>query len=466
MSRALETLALFTGDPSQPRRDVSFRDAPSNHLWLAAYFPKLALESLAGISADEAERGKLQSLARHAERFTPIVSLEPPSALLMEVGGSLKLFDGIDAIKDLLAAGLRQRQVTAHLCAAPTALAALWLARSKENDVLSRQELAGRLGRLPVEATEWPRKVLMLLESMGVRTLGECMRLPRDGFARRIGREYLNEIDKSLGDHDPRLEFRPPLELDASFEFANEVTDTAALESSGKRLIENLVVSLRKHQAQTQSLECVFRHSDRSITIERMNLAEPTRDEDRFVRLFMDRLEQMRVHAPVVALSIKTGLVEPAHVSHGALFEGSSEHDPRSAGSSLIERLQARFGMKNLYGMDLVDEHRPEAAWSRSRHLRHERHGLLAIGQARRRPLWILPAPRPLSSTVDGLPCYKSRRPLRLECGPERIESGWWDDGGIERDYHIALSDHDERLWVFRDRSSMNRGWYLHGFFA
>jgi protein ImuB len=180
----------------------------------------------------------------------------------------------------------------------------------------------------------------------------------------------------------------------------------------------------------------------------------------------MDRLEQMRVHAPVVALSIKTGLVEPAHVSHGALFEGSSEHDPRSAGSSLIERLQARFGMKNLYGMDLVDEHRPEAAWSRSRHLRHERHGLLAIGQARRRPLWILPAPRPLSSTVDGLPCYKSRRPLRLECGPERIESGWWDDGGIERDYHIALSDHDERLWVFRDRSSMNRGWYLHGFFA
>jgi protein ImuB len=48
--------------------------------------------------------------------------------------------------------------------------------------------------------------------------------------------------------------------------------------------------------------------------------------------------------------------------------------------------------------------------------------------------------------------------------GPERIESGWWDERDVGRDYYIAVSAGGERLWVFRDRR--NRDWYLHGLFG
>jgi protein ImuB len=383
----------------------------------------------------------------------------------MEVSGSIKLFGGLDAIKHLLAAGLREQQVTAHLCVAPTALAALWLARHKEDDVLSRETLVGRLSRVPLEAAEWPEKTQKLLKNMGIRTLGDCMRLPRDGFARRIGLQYLHELDKSQGSYDLRHELEPAIKLNAHIEFADEVFSTALLVNAGKKLIAGLVESLQKHQIQIQGFDCVLHHRDRAMTVEHINLAEPTQNEERFVRLFTDRLEQIRLSAPVVALDVRAGPAEPMIASHGNLFGRADGLDPGSAQSSLIERLQARFGMENLYGVDLVDEHRPEAAWSKSRQFLRQRRPPLAVGRVEERPLWILPVPRRLSNTPDNRPCYRSREPLRIEQGPERIESGWWDGGEIGRDYYMASGSHDEKLWIFQDHCA-SRDWYLHGFFG
>jgi len=515
MSRALKTLALFPGEVSPPPSEPRLHGPGENRLWIAAHFPKLALESLAAAPVDEAavvteswrgcarviaandkalslgirpniklsaafalsdslhvlmrcsesEQSKLRALGEYAQRFTPVVSLVPPAALLMEVSGSIKLFGGLGAIKHLLAAGLREQRITAHLCAAPTALAALWLARHEEDGVLSREALVGRLSRVPLEAAEWPEKTQKLLKNMGIRTLGDCMRLPRDGFARRIGLQYLHELDKSRGSYDLRHELEPVIELRARIEFADEVSSTALLVNVGKKLIADLVEDLQKRQIQIQGFDCVLHHRDRTMTVEHINLVEPTQDEERFVRLFTDRLEQMRLPAPVVALDMRAGPAEPVIASHGSLFGHADGLDPGSAQSSLIERLQARFGMENLYGMDLVDEYRPEATWSKSRQFLRQRRPPLAISRARERPLWILPAPRRLSSTPDNRPCYKSHEPLRIEQGPERIESGWWDGREIGRDYYKASSSHDERLWIFQDHCA-SRDWYLHGFFG
>ena len=414
----------------------------------------------------EFEQAKLETLAGQAGRFTSVVSLEPPDALLLEVGGSLKLFGGIEPIKGALTAVFQQQQITAHFCAAPTALAALWLARSGRGDVLFHEKLAGSLSSTPLEATRWPDKTRTLLKSMGIRTLGDCMRLPRDGFARRVGRQYLNELDKSRGSHDLRHEFEPALELSVHCEFTHETASMTLLADQGKRLIARLVEDLRKRQIQIRGFECVFHHLDRALTIERMNLAEPTRDQERLVGLFTDRLEQVHLSTPVAALSLRAGPAEPAVASSGALFGDPDGVESEFAKSGLIERLQARFGMESLYSMDLVDEHRPEGAWSKSRQfLQRKRRPPLAVGGVPRRPLWLLPAPQRLPCTADNLPCYESCKPLHIKHGPERIESGWWDGGEVSRDYYVACSAHSEKLWVFQDYC-LNRGWYLHGFFG
>jgi protein ImuB len=127
----------------------------------------------------------------------------------------------------------------------------------------------------------------------------------------------------------------------------------------------------------------------------------------------------------------------------------------------LVERLRARLGEEAVYGVCLIPEHRPEAAWRRVHELRlgavpRTEQGIdRGMAQDRPRPIWLLQEPLPLLE------------PEILE-GPERIESGWWDGNGVARDYYVARDGlgqaHGVRLWVFQERQS--KRWFVHGIFA
>ena len=47
----------------------------------------------------------------------------------------------------------------------------------------------------------------------------------------------------------------------------------------------------------------------------------------------------------------------------------------------------------------------------------------------------MLPEPQ-LLNVQDGYPLHHGK--LELLAGPERLETGWWDDDGIARDYYTA----------------------------
>ena len=79
------------------------------------------------------------------------------------------------------------------------------------------------------------------------------------------------------------------------------------------------------------------------------------------------------------------------------------------------------------------------------------------------RPLWVLQEPALLDNDQAG-PRYHG--PLRLQAGPERLETGWWDDTGIARDYYVAVNPRGVYLWIYRDRSQATAHWYLHGMFG
>jgi protein ImuB len=75
----------------------------------------------------------------------------------------------------------------------------------------------------------------------------------------------------------------------------------------------------------------------------------------------------------------------------------------------------------------------------------------------------MLPEPAPLAD--DGTyPIHQGCR-LQLIDGPERLETGWWDEDGIARDYYTAADSGGRRLWVFRNRARAS-SWYLHGYFG
>jgi protein ImuB len=81
---------------------------------------------------------------------------------------------------------------------------------------------------------------------------------------------------------------------------------------------------------------------------------------------------------------------------------------------------------------------------------------------ARPRPAWLLERPRALI-TRDAQPLHHG--PLTLLAGPERIQSGWWDNRPVARDYFVARNPLGETCWIYRELSASRR-WFLHGVFG
>ncbi|MGH8494644.1 MAG: Y-family DNA polymerase [Gammaproteobacteria bacterium] len=421
------------------------------------------------------ERAALERLAAWAGRFTSAVSLEAPAALLLEIRGSLRLFGGLEAFRGELAGGLRALGHTAGQGIAPTPLAALWLARAGDTvPVEETHELAGRLGRLPLACLGWPAKIQAALREMGVRRVRDCLRLPRDGFARRFGPVPLVELDRALGrSPDPRASFAAPPCFTGELELPAEVCDTDRLLDAAGCLLDELGGFLRVRQGGVRSLELEFVHADRAVTPLRVGLNAPSRDARHLRELLAGRLERTRLPAPVLLLRLRSGAVrrlDPAARSLPVDTAAGNEV-AREALPKLVERLRARLGEEAVYGLRLVSDHRPEAAWRRSEPGGDRGNGDMPDFRLKIRhvpisrppipkPLWVLHEPQRLPS--GGMPYWQGS--LDVESGPERIETGWWDGSDVTRDYYVAVNPRGIRLWIFRRRRAP-RHWYLHGLF-
>jgi protein ImuB len=400
----------------------------------------------------------LARLAAWAGQYTPRVSLAPPDALLLEVRGSLALFGGIEGLNDHVRAGLSTLGYSAQLALAPTPFAASWLARAGDPDpVTATHALAGALGRLPLACLRWPEDVQRSLQGMGVRVVADCLRLPRDGFARRFGACRLAELDRALGRRpDPRPAFTPPARFSTLIELPFAAETLTPLQHALARLLEELCGFLRARDGGVQALSLALVHAARAPTPVRLDLARPTRSSAHLLDLCGTRLERVTLPEPVIALRLATGPVLAVEAHTPALLA-----DRVSAAASwpeLLERLRSRLGANAVHGLGPVAEHRPEAAW------RVVEPGARAASvEGRERPLWLLAAARPLDF-AGGKVLLDGRR-LELMRGPERIESGWWDGADVTRDYYVARDPRGARFWIYRERVGA-RSWFLQGVFG
>src|SRR5690606_24559570 len=175
------------------------------------------------------------------------VTVESSDALLLELGGSLRLFGGLSGLLQALRAAFAR---PLRLALAPTPLAAVLLARAGANCcILDAARLKGRLAPLPIEHLRWPDEDLARLGSMGVRTLAELLRLPRAGLARRIGPQRRWQLDRHAGARpDPRASLAQPERFHERIDPDYEPMDCERLLGALQPARERLEISLRERQ--------------------------------------------------------------------------------------------------------------------------------------------------------------------------------------------------------------------------
>jgi protein ImuB len=500
--------------------------ARPKQLWYAAVFPQL--------TETDSDR-LLQRLCMYAQQFTSFVSIEPPDALLLEIKGSLKLLGPLETLHASIDACWSRLALPAYSAAAPSALAALWLARGQPRAgsaaagtrpggppalIEDPATLPGRLATLPIACTAWDSERLQTLRAMGVTRVGELLRLPRAGLARRLGPAAVRDLDVALARQcAPRRAFVPRERFRARCDFETEIETAAYLEKALDPLIARCAQFLRKRQAGVQALRLKLRHRRGPATCLHLGLASITGERRRLMDVLRQRLERLELSKPVRGMELICGSLQPlsaASLDAFAALSGTGGRDtapqcggrkpeptpagrprgegqdgpsqcggrkpeptpagrPRGEGqdgpSQLVERLRARLGEAAVYGVAPIPEHRPEAAWRRVHELslaavRRMDEKMPARGAAdgMPRPVWLLDPPLPLPE--PDLP-HGHPGGLVLKQGPERIESGWWDGKGVARDYYVARCTRPAqgaKLWVFQERQS--KRWFLHGLFA
>jgi protein ImuB len=390
-------------------------------LWVALHFPLLP-------------QGTLETIAAWACQFTPKVSLEPPQALLLEVAGSLRLFDGLECLHQRLQSGVEEMGFTATLATAATPRAALWLARGQ---CLS-------LAQVPLDAA-CDDEASSFLNSIGIATLGELMRLPREGLARRCGQRLLDDLDRALGAApEPRAFFDPPPRFSAKLELPAQVVHAEGLLFAARRLLVQLEGLLTARQAGIRHFTLILIDEESQSRVD-VGLASPARETERLAQLLHEKLSTLKLARPVEAIRLEAQDFAALHARTAGMFgdAGAQAED----WARLLERLRARLGHAAVCGLATHPDHRPEHAWRRVEPGEWDPHEFRQPGP---RPLWLLQS-KPLPENS-----------FELLAGPERIESGWWDGDEASRDYFIARLPNESLAWVYRETGE----WFLHGLFA
>jgi protein ImuB len=390
-------------------------------LWIALYFPQLALDSLtrgagesllknlplvihhgearrpiiyalntaareAGLrvgmplAAARAACGDLTALARLPDKesqvllraahwcaqYTPSVALDA-DCVLLEVSTTLKLFGGIGQLVGAIRHGLHKQGLHVLVGVAPTPLAAQLLAKATQYQPRTRMcrdttQLAERLHDLPLILFGWPGDVINTLATLGLTRIHDLQQLPRRDLQSRFGDTVVVALDQALGiKADPRQYISLPTSFAGEHEFLFELTDSAQLLPSAESLLFEMEGFMRARAAATEQLVVTLKHGRNALTKITLGTREPQRHANHWLRLLREKFARAELAAPVMAISIHAEQLQPYLAQTQNLLHTRGEAVAGQM-SQLVDRLAARLGDRAVYQLQVRDDHRPEFA--------------------------------------------------------------------------------------------------------
>jgi protein ImuB len=425
----------------------------------------------------------LEAVGRWLMRFSPNVSLLPPASIFLDATGVERLFGGIGNFRDRVAAGIRSLRFSAGVAVAPTPGAAWALAAFQSRAVSARScqftaecDLPSALAPLPPEALRLEAGTTELLASLGVRTIGQLLRLERKSLAVRFGAGLLLRIDQALGAAPEPLVFlehRTPIR--AAIEFEGTIESLEVIHLAVGQVVGQVVGLLAGRGHGARELRLVFRCPYAPAVEKTIRLMRPSRNGPAIFNLLRCALENIALDEGVIAVELHAAVTQRLEHEQSQLI-GGEEQQSAAELDHLVERLRARL-TSGVNWVELLESHIPERAFgcreeavvaTASRPL-SSRHA--AIGEFR--PLSLLSRPRAIkvivtpSECLDGQPVSFTDKGMvhRLDHvrGPERMTGEWWTGQHKTRDYFDALDTGGNRYWLFRIPET--RRWYLHGKF-
>ncbi|WP_322895486.1 MULTISPECIES: DNA polymerase Y family protein [unclassified Yoonia] len=430
--------------------------------------------------ADQAgDRAALDRLVLWARRWCPWSVRDGEDGIILDTTGSDHLLGGEAAMLVEMETQLSLLGLTSQLAVAPTWGAAWALARfGPVRAICGADQVAVKLGALPVTGLRLDAATVLLLRRLGLKTIGALIDVPRLSLTRRFAKAALAanpvlRLDQALGSLA-----EPVSSVDAAPRFVVQsrlpepIFDPTPYLPA---LCADLCDLLHQAGQGCRRLHLTVYRTDGDVSHVDVAMSAPSRDPVHLHSLFRDKVAQINPGFGFDLITLAAGdLARMQNIQND--LEGGSDDDLQLA--QLLDRLAARFGDRAVARPILRASHIPERAEARLPALATP--PAVMPAPASERPIRLLAPPeeiRVLYAVPEGPPAqFQWRRQVHRVAryaGPERIAPEWWKDrpGTRLRDYFKIEDQAGRRLWLYREGLHADgRGgdprWFVHGMFA
>ncbi len=429
----------------------------------------------------------LDRLADWCDRYTPLVALDEPHGLLLDMTGCIHLFgDEPSLVKDVHRR-LHQHGMIVRSALASNAAAAKALAKHSHGGIVSGQDQQRRLYGLPLVSLDIEENHLVGLKRAGLRSVGDVDVLPRGALTARFGTRLVEHLDAMFGRQSEPISPRRIIPVCmAERRLAEPLIAMESVELVLQSLASELFLHLQQRVEGAREVEASFFRADGNVRRISVQTGRPVTETKTLFRLLKERLSMLS--DPLDAgygfdlIRLSAVQVERSQAIQKSLDNRAQETEEIN---TLIDRLSIRLGNARVLRPVAVDTHIPERAVSLEPAARTKHDYSLEWasehypGNPPGRPIRLFEPPERIDATFeipDAAPAQfvwrRVRHTIVMAEGPERIAPEWWREhaGALTRDYYRLEDSTGKRFWVFREglheRGNPNPRWYLHGLFA
>lgn len=445
--------------------------------------------------ADEAADARaLNDIADWCDRFTPLVALDPPHGLFLDITGCAHLFGGEAALLQMVCGALTRHGFAVSAGIASTSICARTMTRHVSGKIIGAGEEAEAVRWLPVSALGAEDAITRGLRRAGLKTIGDVASRARHEITARFGADFTTLLEGALGQGDAPISPRKPLpDYIVEKRFPEPVATAAVISATLSRLAGMLVMAMDRQGKGARRLQAHFFRTDGVVRAISVDTGQPVTKAEVIDRLFRERLDAL--NDPLDPgfgfdlIRLSASRVEIVVQQQRDLDANVHDNDELAA---LIDRIAARIGGRRVVVHLPQDTHiseRAVLAAPAQHHLAAAQHAAWPArveGEPPLRPLRLFARPeaiKVIAEVPDGPPAwFQWRRAthtvMRVE-GPERVAMEWWRSQAemLTRDYFRVEDEAGLRFWLYRDglydrEIAQREGdiaqphWFVHGLFA
>lgn len=416
----------------------------------------------------------LNGLGECCIRFTPVVAIDLPDSLILDVTGCAHLWGGEQFYLQHVIDRLKHLGYHVRVAMADTIGTAWAFARFGNGAIIiETNKQATALLSLPPESLRLEVETVERLHLLGLSTIQHFINMPRSALRRRFGEVFITRLNQALGhENEIIIPIHPIAVYCERLNCLEPIVTLTGIEIALEQLLETLCGRLQKEQKglRTACFNC-YRVDGKLQSIE-IGTNRATTNTKHLFKLFEEKLSTIEPDLGIELFALEAKKTEDL-VSLQGMFWQEQGGLLNTDLAELMDRIAGKFGAQTIHRYLPAEHYWPEWSFKKAQTIFEEKVTDWIID--RPRPIQLLATPEVIEVTAP-IPDYppmlfrhkkKLHKIIRAD-GPERIEQEWWLQQGQHRDYYAVEDEDGNRYWLFRlgHYTDDSYQWFIHGFFA